>query len=105
MDCVIQITQLMKENFSINSSSNSHKFQTNTNCFSDLPYAIYVAENSSMVSISHCDCSFLPPGHLQFVPWNETLWFSNYFILHYYINIGSQPHILFSYIVYNIFYI
>ncbi|KAF0764884.1 Uncharacterized protein FWK35_00015179 [Aphis craccivora] len=50
MDCVIQITQLMKENFSINSSSNSHKFQTNTNCFSDLPYAIYVAENSSMFS-------------------------------------------------------
>ncbi|KAE9545056.1 hypothetical protein AGLY_000599 [Aphis glycines] len=50
MDCVIQITQLMKENFGINSNLNLHKLQTNTNCFSDLPYAIYVAENSSMFS-------------------------------------------------------
>lgn len=60
MDCVIQITQLMKENFGINSSF-SHKLQTNTNCFSDLPYAIYVAENSSMVSTYKSLRLFLPP--------------------------------------------
>lgn len=105
MDCVIQITQLMKENFSIKSSLNSHKLQTNTNCFGDLPYAIYVAENSSMVSISYCDCSFLPsPGHLKFVPWNETLRFS--IILFSVITlISDHSRILFSFIVYNIFYI
>ncbi|XP_025200842.1 uncharacterized protein LOC112598544 [Melanaphis sacchari] len=48
MDCVIQITQLMKENFGINSCLDSHKLQTNTKCFDDLPSAIYIAENSSM---------------------------------------------------------
>lgn len=49
MDCLIQITQLMKENFCI-SPLGSHKLPSNTKYINDLPNAIYVAENSSMVS-------------------------------------------------------
>ncbi|KAL4120141.1 hypothetical protein QTP88_012875 [Uroleucon formosanum] len=47
MDCLIQITQLMKENFCI-SPLGSHKLPSNTKYINDLPNAIYVAENSSM---------------------------------------------------------
>lgn len=49
MDCLIQITQLMKENFGI-SRLGSHKLSSNTKCFDDLPNAVYFAENSLMVN-------------------------------------------------------
>ena len=51
MDSLIQITQLMKENFCI-SRLGSHQLPWNTKHFNDLPNAIYIAENSSMVSKS-----------------------------------------------------
>ncbi|CAI6347374.1 unnamed protein product [Macrosiphum euphorbiae] len=47
MDSLIQITQLMKENFCI-SRLGSHQLPWNTKHFNDLPNAIYIAENSSM---------------------------------------------------------
>jgi len=52
MDCLVQITQLMKENFGI-SRLGSHKLSTNSKCFDDLPDAVYFAENSIMVNKSY----------------------------------------------------
>ncbi|XP_060863323.1 uncharacterized protein LOC132939911 [Metopolophium dirhodum] len=49
MDCLIQITQLMKENFRI-SCLGSYQLPWNTKHINDLPNAIYIAENSSMFS-------------------------------------------------------